>query len=419
MAITEAQLATNIKQIEGARRRYTRPSPPRGPVFRGGQISWEPSADAAWNSGPTHYRVYLDTENQLVAEVPISQTSITPPRAAQRAFISSYSSVSQLESVHVLLQTPVGIASSNLLPGGTSIASLTTQNLSNLCENPGFESGPGVGWVASGTVFQPLASVLSSNSSGWSIVSTGGRSAPGSALKSGNSNSSDYLFNVIRLGCTLGDELYLSAYVSAASSNGTMLAAILFFDASGNYISGSTVSIAGGSYGYTKVSTIATAPGLSAMACVALYTTGHTSGTYHIDDVRCQALMVVDNQGTTTTIGTIIDGSYTCGVQVKSDTGSAAAEVGIDLSNHPAFLIEDRGSGSLQGEALITTSFNGGDAQLYLQDKSGNPTCQIDSQTFALQRQLFSTAGSSAGYVEITIYNGTTPTTYKIQVFHL
>ena len=418
MAMSETELETSIKSISGARRKYQRPNPPRGVVFRNGLISWEASADATWPSGPDFYRVYLDNENTLTAQCPIGQTSLAPPRSAARVFVSSYNSTSGMESPKVLLQTPVGIATANLSPGGTSIASLATQNLSNLCENPGFESGPGVGWIGSGTVFQPLASVVSSGSSGWSIVPTGGRSAPHSAQKSANANASDYLFNVIRLSCTSGDELYISTYVAAASSNGTMFAAVLFFDAAGNYISQASASIAGGTYGYTKVSTIANAPSLSATACVVLYTAGHTTGTYHVDDVRCQAIMIVDNQGVTTTIGTVLDGSYTCGVQVKSDTGAARAELGIDNSSHPAFLISDQGGGTLQGEALLTTSFNAGDAQLYLQDKNGNPTCQIDSQNVALQRQLFATAGASAGYIEITIYNGATPTTYKIPVFH-
>ena len=124
MSISEAQLESNVKAIEGARRKYQRPNPPRGVVFRNGLISWEPSADATWPSGPDFYRVYLDNENTLTAQVPIGQTSLAPPRAAARVFVSSYHSVSGMESNKVLLQQMVGIADTNIIPGGLTGTSL-------------------------------------------------------------------------------------------------------------------------------------------------------------------------------------------------------------------------------------------------------------------------------------------------------
>src|SRR6185436_20381538 len=104
MTITPSQQSKQTKASDAARRRRQRPQPVRGLKLFQGEVVWEKPVDAQWNV--THYRIYANTENNLVREVPVGQIH-AGDLTGDRIFVSSYNQDSGLESAKVMLSQPV------------------------------------------------------------------------------------------------------------------------------------------------------------------------------------------------------------------------------------------------------------------------------------------------------------------------
>lgn len=114
----------------GATQRATRVirtplQPPRGLKHLGGVISWEPPSDT---TGITHYRVYLNTEFNLVREVSNGQTEVRD-LSGERIFVSSYNANLERESRKVPLTGGVTLTSPERF-GGVGDAITVTAGVS-------------------------------------------------------------------------------------------------------------------------------------------------------------------------------------------------------------------------------------------------------------------------------------------------
>lgn len=103
-----------------------RPDPPRELTYSAGVLSWKLPRDSR---NVTHFRIYANTEHNLVREVPVGQTFLQDSLSASRVFISSFNRNTGLESRRVLLNqaisgsggyfvlTPADAVTPNLLNG--------------------------------------------------------------------------------------------------------------------------------------------------------------------------------------------------------------------------------------------------------------------------------------------------------------
>lgn len=80
-----------------------KPDPPRGLRFKEGTIYWE---EPSVTDNVTHYKIYADNEDNLVARVPVGQTSVTGVSGA-RVFVSSVNLQTGRESAKAFLDAVV------------------------------------------------------------------------------------------------------------------------------------------------------------------------------------------------------------------------------------------------------------------------------------------------------------------------
>lgn len=78
--------------------------PPRSVKYAGGVIAWEPP-QTMWNV--THFRIYRNTEYNLVREIPAGQRELSDNFSADRLFISSYNANTKQESRKIPLLEPI------------------------------------------------------------------------------------------------------------------------------------------------------------------------------------------------------------------------------------------------------------------------------------------------------------------------
>jgi hypothetical protein len=366
------------RQFESQRRKFRRPLPPSGLRLNAqGQIQWEASQDELAQN-VTHYNLYGPTEATLLAQVPVQQHFIAVPFFSQRAFVSAFNSTSQLESIKVLYQGPVGVSSLNHLASGVSNSSVIQGNMSNLVEDPGFENllnGPqgltSLSWrfsdiAAAANPIDPPATITSM----WSIVSdnTNSNSGNGVGKHAAYGAGSDRCWSNQKLTVNAGEQYYLQGFAKSGSvgTNGTMFLQICWYDRNGAFLSASSLSVAGGTASYTKLSGTFTAPANATQARVCWAPSGHSAaGTFwYVDDILLRAVIVIDFNGVTTNIsnGAISTpfGSIPVSIQSLNDATGAS----IILTANPT------GTGNL----LAFTSKNGHPSIYMLTfDASGGP----------------------------------------------
>lgn len=83
-----------------------RPNPPRGVRTQLGGVRW--NSPAPPNDNITHYRVYANSESNLVRSIPVDQLYLQDNLVADRAFVSAFNESSGLESAKVLVNGPIG-----------------------------------------------------------------------------------------------------------------------------------------------------------------------------------------------------------------------------------------------------------------------------------------------------------------------
>ena len=108
MATTTSGTGVTTRLAQTSKKRLTNiqktPLPPRGPIFKGTNVTWEDPADT---SNVTDYNVYVDTETKLARRIPLGQNT-TSGISGARVFISSFNSNSGFESIKVLLPQAIG-----------------------------------------------------------------------------------------------------------------------------------------------------------------------------------------------------------------------------------------------------------------------------------------------------------------------
>src|SRR5579871_858656 len=227
---SEAELETQIKNTSGARRRFVRPSPPRGLTWRSdkGLIVWEAPADANAQPGTMYYNLYLDTDSDqgLTLQIPFDQTSVTPPRAAQRVFLSAFNATSQLESPRVLLQQNVGINEANIISGGVGPASVNSPAIlvDGLTLTSNSPSAGDVAWSVctvywNGTAYTILAG---NTSSPFVIWNTGSGSFTGTSSYTPSTNIYLIATNVSGTGDTAWNKVANSHITSSHVLSGSL-----------------------------------------------------------------------------------------------------------------------------------------------------------------------------------------------------
>lgn len=100
-----------------------RPNQPRGIRFSGGVLQWEAPQDS---EQVTHYRIYANTEANLVREVPVGQLFLNDNLTATQVFVSAFNRNSGLESIKVLLSSSLTPAICLIQPSNLP-ADLTTK----------------------------------------------------------------------------------------------------------------------------------------------------------------------------------------------------------------------------------------------------------------------------------------------------
>jgi hypothetical protein len=165
------------------------------------------------------------------------------------------------------------------LTGRVASSQLLIADLSNLCEDPGFELA-GAGWGAVGGM------------SGYAILSTDARTGAKCAARPwGGATGNFAVGNNMVFDARAGGTFRISGYVKRNSGGVCTDAGVRlgWLDAAGASISNSAAVLVQASLttSYQRVSAMVTAPAGAVYARIELIVNGHTAGTFFWDDVYC------------------------------------------------------------------------------------------------------------------------------------